>query len=84
MLTVDAYVWEMYSAFFYRTENGRLQVSCAVAVLGEPIKGRHRVSRCKHFAPRPGRQPVGNTEIQNSAVICYKGNEEAFFFFFFP
>lgn len=47
------------------------------AVLGEPIKGRPRVSHCKHFAPRPCHQPVGNTEPSYSSVICYKGNEEA-------
>jgi hypothetical protein len=46
-------------------------------VLGEPVKGRPHVSRCKHFAPRPGRQAVGNTEPSYSAVICYERNEEA-------
>ena len=54
------------------------------AVFGEPIKGRPRVSRCKHFAPRPGCQPVGNTEPSYSAVICYEGNGEACFFFIRP
>lgn len=47
-------------------------------MFGEPIKGSPHVSRCKHFAPRPG-QPVGNTEPSYSVVICNDGNEEACF-----
>jgi len=47
-------------------------------VFGEPIKGSPHVSRCKHFAPRPG-QPVGNTEPSSSAVISNEGNAEECF-----